>query len=360
MSNPGLYIHVPFCRKKCPYCDFYSVGFNPELNPEYSRDLAEKYADAVLRNIRYYNERYDTVYFGGGTPILLARQIPRILAEVHRTASAEVTVECNPLEMDEETLKILFGCGVNRLSVGVQSMVHRDLRILGRTHTFEQARQAILTANKVGFCDISIDLMLGLPEQDRDTLAYTASQLRKLPITHVSAYLLKIEPNTAFGKNPPPLPSEDEAATSYLTMARMLEGSGFKQYEISNFAKGGMKSLHNLKYWRREEYIGIGAAAHSFYKGKRFATARNLREFISSDYQTELVTDEDPDELEEKIMLGLRLTEGIPKELYSRVQNGLPLIPKEYYTLENGRLSLTPKGFLVSNEIIATLLNYLD
>ncbi len=360
MSNPGLYIHVPFCRKKCPYCDFYSVGFNPELNPEYSRDLAEKYADAVLRNIRYYNERYDTVYFGGGTPILLARQIPRILAEVHRTASAEVTVECNPLEMDEETLKILFDCGVNRLSVGVQSVSDSELRLLGRTHTFEQARQAILTAHKVGFYDISIDLMLGLPEQDRDALAYTASQLRELPITHVSAYLLKIEPNTAFGKNPPPLPSEDETARIYLSAVAMLRDSRFIQYEISNFAKGGMKSLHNLKYWRREKYIGIGAAAHSFYKGKRFAVARNLREFINSDHQTELVTDENPDELEEKIMLGLRLTEGIPKELYSRVQNGLPLIPKEYYTLENGRLSLTPKGFLVSNEIIATLLNYLD
>lgn len=360
MSNPGLYIHVPFCRRKCPYCDFYSVGFNPELNPDFSNDLAERYADAVLRNIRHYNERYDTVYFGGGTPILLARQIPRILAEVHRTASAEVTVECNPLDMDEETLKILYDIGVNRLSVGLQSVSGKDLRLLGRTHTFEQAKQAIMTANKAGFCDISVDLILGLPDQDHTTLVYTISKLRELPITHVSAYMLKIEPNTAFGKNPPPLPSEDEAAAAYLTISRMLDGSGFKQYEISNFAKGGMTSRHNLKYWRREEYIGIGAAAHSFYKGRRFEVARNLREFISSERQIELVTDENPNELEEKIMLGLRLTEGIPEELYSRVQNGLPLIPKEYYTLEKGRLSLTPRGFLVSNEIIATLLNNIN
>ena len=355
----GLYIHVPFCRKKCPYCDFYSVGFNPKKTPEFSADLAGKYADAVIRNIRHYNERYDTVYFGGGTPILLARQIPRILAEVHRTASAEVTVECNPSEMDEETLKILFDCGVNRLSVGVQSVSNRDLRRLGRTHTFEQAKQAIITAVGIGFCDISIDLMLGLPGQDHISLVYMISKLRELPITHVSAYLLKIEPNTAFGKNPPPLPSDDEAAESYLIMGRMLENSRFHQYEISNFAKGGMTSRHNLKYWRREEYIGIGAAAHSFYKGRRFEVARNLREFINSDHQTELVTDGAPNELEEKIMLGLRLMEGIPEELYSHILDGLPLVPKDYYTLGNGRLALTPRGFLVSNEIIATLLEFL-
>lgn len=351
---------MPFCRRKCPYCDFFSVGFQPELNPEFSGGLAERYADAVIRNIRHYNESYDTVYFGGGTPILLAKQIPRILAVVNRTADAEITVECNPLEMSEQTLEILRDCGLNRLSVGVQSVRERDLRFLGRAHTFEQAKQAILTANKAGFRDISVDLMLGLPEQDHAFSDYTIKRLSELPITHVSAYLLKLEQNTVFGKNPPPLPDEDSAAASYLTMVRMLEGSGFDQYEISNFAKGGMTSSHNLKYWRREKYIGIGPAAHSFYKNRRFSVARNLREFIESDRQIEVTEDASPNELEEKIMLGLRLTEGIPEELYSRVESALPLIPKEYYTLENGRLSLTPSGFLVSNEIIATLLNNIN
>lgn len=352
MSNPGLYIHVPFCRKKCPYCDFYSVGFR--------EDLAEQYADAVLRNLRYYNERFDTVYFGGGTPILLARQIPRILAEVHRTASAEVTVECNPLEMDKETLKILRGCGVNRLSVGIQSAVDEELAALGRTHTFEQARQAVLTANKVGFYDISADIMIGTPGQTAETLTRTIGELGDLPLTHISAYMLKIEPNTVFGKKPPALPDEDETAELYLSAVCLLENARFMQYEVSNFARRGMTSRHNLKYWRREEYIGIGAAAHSFYKGKRFAVARNLREFIASEHQTELVTDENPNGIEEKIMLGLRLAEGIPKELWSLIQSGLPLIPKQYYKIENDRLSLTADGFLVSNEIISTLLTYLN
>lgn len=352
MSNPGLYIHVPFCRKKCPYCDFYSVGFR--------EDLAEQYADAVLRNLRYYNERFDTVYFGGGTPILLARQIPRILAEVHRTASAEVTVECNPLEMDKETLKILRGCGVNRLSVGIQSAVDEELAALGRTHTFEQARQAVLTANKVGFYDISADIMIGTPGQTAETLTRTIGELGDLPLTHISAYMLKIEPNTVFGKKPPALPDEDETAELYLSAVCLLENARFMQYEVSNFARRGMTSRHNLKYWRCEEYIGIGAAAHSFYKGKRFAVARNLREFIASEHQTEAITDSAPDELEERIMLGLRLTEGIPKELWSLIQSGLPLIPKQYYKIENDRLSLTADGFLVSNEIISTLLTYLN
>ncbi len=344
----GLYIHVPFCRKKCPYCDFYSVGFR--------EDLANDYADAVLRNIRHYGGRYDTVYFGGGTPILLARHIPRILAEVDRTASAEVTVECNPLEMDKETLTGLFNSGVNRLSVGVQSAVNAELRALGRTHTFEQARQTILTANEVGFYDISADIMLGVPGQDLSSLTYTVRKLRELLITHVSAYLLKIEPNTVFGKKPPALPDEDETAALYLAAVRELEAVGFKQYEISNFAKGGLTSRHNLKYWRREEYLGIGAAAHSFYNGKRFAVKRDIKEFIASESQIEQITDEAPNELEERIMLGLRLTEGIPRELWQRVESALPLIPGQYYKIENDRLSLTPEGFLVSNEIIATLL----
>lgn len=344
----GLYMHVPFCRKKCPYCDFYSVGFREEL--------AAEYADAVLRNIRHYGGCYDTVYFGGGTPILFARHIPRILAEVHRTVSAEVTVECNPLEMDRETLTALFSSGVNRLSVGVQSAVNTELRALGRTHTFEQARQAILTAREVGFYDISADIMLGIPGQDRSSLTYTIGKLCELPITHVSAYLLKIEPNTVFYKNPPALPNDDDTAALYLAAVHRLEALGFKQYEISNFAKGGMTSSHNLKYWRREEYLGIGPAAHSFYNGRRFAVKRDLREFIASEHQIEEITDDAPDELEERIMLGLRLTEGIPKELWERVKSALPLIPEKYYRIENDRLSLTPEGFLVSNEIISTLL----
>lgn len=349
----GLYIHVPFCRKKCPYCDFYSTG--------YSEELAGQYAEAVIRNLRYYDGEYDTVYFGGGTPILLASHIPAILKECRIGSGAEITVECNPVEMNEDALKTLFDCGVNRLSVGVQSAVDSELRALGRTHTFKQAREAILTANRVGFGEISVDLMLGIPGQTAETLGNTISGLGKLPITHVSAYMLKIEPRTVFGKKPPEnLPDEDETAELYLAAVNMLRSIGFEQYEISSFAKSSRKSRHNLKYWRYEEYLGIGAAAHSFYKGRRFAVKRDLRGFIASEHQTEITTDSEINELEERIMLGLRLTEGIPEELWRRLESALPLIPKQYYRLENGRLSLTEEGFLVSNEIISTLLAHLE
>ncbi len=348
MSDLGLYVHVPFCRKKCPYCDFYSVGFR--------EDTAEQYADAVIRNLRYYGERYDTVYFGGGTPILLARHIPRILAECSLAENAEITVECNPCEMDGETLKILLDAGVNRLSVGVQSAVDTELAALGRRHNFAESAKAIHLAHDMGFENISADIMLCIPGQTESSLGYSVNTIEELPITHVSAYLLKIEPNTAFGKNPPALPDEDAAAEMYLQAVRQLKSAGFAQYEISNFARHGMESRHNLKYWRREEYLGIGAAAHSFCKGKRFAVARDILGFVESEHQTEVVTDDAPDETEEKIMLGLRLSEGIPKALWERVQDGLPFIPERYYTIENERLSLTAEGFLVSNGIISTLL----
>lgn len=348
----GLYIHVPFCRRKCPYCDFYSVGYREELS--------EQYADAVIRNLRYYGERYDTVYFGGGTPVLLARHIPRILSECDIADGAEITVEGNPSGLDGEMLKTLRDCGVNRLSLGIQSANDFELERLGRTHTFKQARNAVLTAYKSGFCDISADIMLATPYQDHAALINTIKSLDELPLTHISAYLLKIEPNTLFGKKTPTgIPDEDQAAELYLSAVDMLNDIGFQQYEISNFSKNGFRSRHNLKYWHCEEYLGIGPAAHSFLNGRRFAVARDLREFIASEHQKEVVTDEHPDLTEEKIMLGLRLTEGISQELTERIKNALPLIPKEYYGIKNGRLSLTPPGFLVSNEIISTLLTRL-
>ena len=351
-TNLGLYIHIPFCRKKCPYCDFYSTG--------YTEDLSKQYADAVIRNLRCYGEKYDTVYFGGGTPILAASEIPRILKACKIESGAEITVECNPCEMDRKTLETLYNAGVNRISIGIQSANDTELAALGRMHTFDEARRAVLLAGEVGFRDISADLMLGIPQQTLNSLEYSVNKLSELPLSHVSAYLLKIEPNTVFGKKPPIIPNEDEQAELYLKTVKELRKNGFEQYEISNFARNGMQSRHNLKYWRREEYLGIGAAAHSFYKGKRFAVARNLREFIAEPRQIEQITDDSPDETEEKIMLGLRLCEGIPKELWKRVESGLRLVPKQYYKIEKEHLSLTAEGFLVSNEIISTLLSRIE
>ncbi len=353
MNNPiGLYIHIPFCKRKCPYCDFYSVG--------YDDSLAELYAQAVVRNIRHYGGCFDTVYFGGGTPILLHKHIGEILRAADVAPDAEITAECNPCFINDKTLYSLLSGGVNRLSVGVQSLDDRELRALGRLHDADTAEEAVLSARAAGFENISADLMLAVPQQTVQSLDRTLDRLCSLPIDHVSAYMLKIEPDTPFGRNTPAVPDEDSTADMYLHAVRRLAESGFSQYEISNFAKRGCECAHNLKYWRREEYLGIGPAAHSFYGGRRFEVARDIDGFIASPVQTELTNDNAPDEYEERVMLGLRLSEGIPEELYSPLSGGLKYIPKQYYRLENGRLSLTAEGFLVSNEIISLLLSRME
>lgn len=342
----GLYIHVPFCVRKCPYCDFYSEKF--------SRAESENYVSAVIRNLARYPEKFGTVYFGGGTPALIYPQISGILREIDISDGAEITVECNPDVVNGDILAVLKNAGVNRISFGVQSLNESELSALGRLHGAESAEKAILQAFSAGFRNISADIMLGVPNQTEKSLIGTIDRLAELPLTHVSAYLLKIEQNTPFGKNPPDVPDEEQQAALYLAAVRRLEEHGFRQYEISNFAKDGFQSQHNLIYWNAGEYVGIGPAAHSYYNGKRFAVPRNLADFIGNNAQNEVITDENPDVYEEKIMLGLRLSRGI--SLDDRIERRLRLIPSEYYCIKDGRISLTPKGFLVSNEIISTIL----
>ncbi len=345
MSKPtGLYIHVPFCVKKCPYCDFYSG----EL-----RNKSE-YISAVLRNLRRFPEMYDTVYFGGGTPSLCHTVAGEVLSNVRLSENAEITFECNPETVDCYVFEDLKKAGVNRLSFGVQSLNDSELSALGRIHSAGRAEGMLYEAAKHGFTNVSADLMLGVPQQTRQSLVATIDRLCGLPVTHISAYMLKIEPNTAFGKNPPVVPDDDEQAELYLLAVSELEKRGFRQYEISNFAKEGYESRHNLKYWHCEEYIGIGPSAHSFYKGVRYAVPRSLADFIESDVQPEVPTETDPDSEEEHILLGLRLTEGIP--LTDEIRDRLPLIPKNLYRTDGERLSLTPEGFLVSNNIISMLI----
>ena len=350
MAHRGLYIHIPFCRRKCLYCDFYSVAL--------CDGTAEEYTRAVVRNLLHYGGEFDTVYFGGGTPILLAPYLGEMLKAANIAKNAEITAECNPCEMTPQTLETLRKAGIDRISAGVQSFNDNELTALGRRHDSATARTAFLNARAAGFDNISADLMLGIPQQTGESLARSLETLCSLPITHISAYMLKVEENTPFGRDTPRLPDEDETADMYLQTVQTLAQHGFGQYEISNFAKGVFECRHNLKYWRREEYLGIGPAAHSFIDGRRFAVARDLDGFISSPWQTELTTDSAPDDYEERVMLGLRLREGISEELWRPLENGLKRIPKSYYSTENGRLSLTAEGFLLSNEIISVLLSH--
>ena len=345
----GLYIHIPFCHRKCLYCDFYSVALED--------GLALRYTDAVIRNLRAYGGEFDTVYFGGGTPILLAAHLGEMLRAADIAQGAEITAEANPCEMTDEALEALLKAGVNRISVGVQSLCDNELHSLGRRHDRDTAEKAILRAKRAGFDDISADLMLGIPQQTSESLSETLTRMAELPVTHISAYMLKVEQNTPFGRNTPILPDEDDTADMYLQTVQSLSQHGFHQYEISNFAKDGCECRHNLKYWHAEEYLGIGPAAHSYLYGRRFGVPRDLDAFLASERQREQVTEEAPDPTEERIMLGLRLSEGIPEELWRPRETALKRIPKQYYSIRNGRLSLTAEGFLLSNEIISILLS---
>ncbi len=358
MNKVGLYIHVPFCLSKCPYCDFYSV--------RYETELAKSYAIAVKKNIALYKDvKFDSIYFGGGTPILLWREICDILSDISDKIvdGAEITAEANPCCTDREALSSLKAAGLNRVSFGLQSSVDRELKALGRRHDAFTGEKAVELAYSVGIKNISADIMLGIPEQTPNSAAETVRRFTSLPLTHISAYMLKIEPNTPFAKQKLSLPDEDGYADIYLETVRLLEENGFDQYEISNFAKSGGECRHNLKYWRCEQYIGVGPAAHSYFGGKRFAVPNDLEKFIKCFPQQTRVTDGQPGGFEEYMMLKLRLSEGVDLDkvqaVYSvakrDIERKLKELPNDLYRYENGTVALTPKGFLVSNAVIGIL-----
>lgn len=362
MKNLGLYIHVPFCGKKCGYCDFYSQ--------RYSRSDAEAYVQAVLRNISHYSDpeiTVETIYFGGGTPSLLTPdQITRIIGKIRNCFSiaddCEITLEANPSGLSPEKLHDLRNTGVNRLSIGVQSMIDSELETLGRSHSSQRAKKAVLDASAAGFNNISCDLMLAVPGQTKESLKISANSLTELPISHISAYILKIEKGTPFDCNKirSKIPDDETAAELYLHTVGLLEQRGFRQYEISNFARPGSESRHNCRYWRCEDYIGIGPSAHSCYNGKRFAVENDLGKFIAANVQYVYITDESPCGFEEYAMLRLRLREGLDLretgEKRISIEKKLPpLINAGYISFDGSIISLTPKGFLLSNSIIEYL-----
>lgn len=350
----GLYIHIPFCLSKCPYCDFYSV--------RYSREKAKEYAEAVIRNIRHYREQYDTVYFGGGTPVLLYEHTGDILKAADIAEDAEITVEANPCAVTDKTAEMLAAAGVNRVSLGVQSMHEDELAFLGRRHTPAQVWDAFERLHKAGIKNVSADMMIGLPGQDEDRIYETVTVLMHLGAVHISAYILKIEENTPFAEMELTLPEDDRTAELYLYTAKLLGERGAKQYEVSNFAVPGYECRHNLKYWRCEEYIGIGAAAHSYYKGKRFRVLPDIAAFTRSPVQDTEETDSEAGGWEEYAMLKLRLTEGLSFAEAERFGKAEELrthakkLPASLLNVTENGISLTPEGFLVSNPVIAELI----
>lgn len=367
----GVYVHVPFCIRKCPYCDFYSLPFEDEL--------ADVYTEAVIRAMRthpYGRIQADTLYFGGGTPVLLGHaRLGKILSAARDVfgidETCEITLEANPTASMRDDLVRLRGLGFNRVSIGVQSLIDDELLALGRLHDAKTARRAVLDAAQAGFENISADLMLAVPGQTEDTLARSIDALAALPVNHISAYLLKIEEDTPFfaQKEALALPDEEAAAELYFDCLYFLGTQGFLQYEISNFARDGLVSRHNLKYWRCEEYLGFGPGAHSFLAGKRFYFPRELDRFVRSALPFELaVADGAGGSFEELAMLRLRLTEGLTlggTSLGKQDVGAMLSKAREYerhglVRVLGDNISLTPEGFLLSNSVITGLLAVTD
>ena len=342
MSN-GLYFHIPFCRSKCPYCDFYSV--------KYDKSQSEKYVDRLIDEIKKYNGSFDTIYFGGGTPSILEPELIGKIISASKSQfdiekNVEITVECNPSKNLERDFEKYAEYGVNRISLGMQSARNEERFALGRVAGKSEVAKAIGDAKKSGITNISLDVMLGTPKQTLNTLDETFEFIDKMNVTHISAYMLKIEEGTKFFelKDRLELADEDIVAQMYLRTVDSLKSLGFNQYEISNFSKIGYESRHNLKYWELNEYLGIGATAHSLWGGKRFFYDKNFSIIDDGIGGTE----------EERIMLGLRLNKGIDKSL---IKKDFSQFIKMGLIEDLGKkIALTPDGMLVSNTIINELI----
>lgn len=376
MKTFGLYIHIPFCVKKCAYCDFRSY--------ENMMEYRGAYIDALGRELSSYRgalegRSADTVYIGGGTPsALMPAQIIRLGEHIRKnvtlTPDAEFTIEANPDTGTSEIFLAALAIGANRLSMGLQSADDDELRTLGRIHTAAQFEKSFAAARDCGFKNISLDLMTGLPGQSAASLFRSVDFAAGLNPEHISAYGLKIEEGTRFYKmrRELSLPDEDTEADMYLALTERLSEYGYGQYEISNYAKRGFHSRHNMRYWLGGEYLGVGAAAHSYMDGRRFSNAPDIEGYISAvnargTAVTESVTLSRDDMLFEHIMLRLRTVRGIRHDEFSgefgfdfseRFKGEIKKYTSSGHMLSDAaHTALTPKGFLISNSVITDLLS---
>ncbi|WP_028855364.1 radical SAM family heme chaperone HemW [Psychrilyobacter atlanticus] len=359
----AIYIHIPFCVKKCGYCDFLSFSCE-----EKSKADRSEYVEKLIEEIRLYPSlKYDTVYFGGGTPSLLeVEEIEKILGELSINRGAEITLEVNPQTVDMQKLEGFKKIGINRLSIGIQSFNDEKLKVLGRIHSKEIALKTYNEARKVGFENLSIDLIFATPNQTIEELEEDLDIVERISPEHISIYSLIWEEGTKFmdlldsGKLNP-LDNSLEAKMYELIIDR-LKKIGYLHYEISNFAKKGYEGRHNSKYWKNVEYIGAGLGASGYYKGIRYKNEIELSDYYKKIDNTEkpLMEEEEvseKDRIENYYILGLRLlNEGIEAEdnLYFEKIKGL--CRKGYLKNEEGRYKLTPKGLMFANDVFVEIM----
>ncbi len=363
----SIYIHMPFCVKKCNYCSFVSFSDKKNLTGKYTEALKEEILSYASKD---EHNKIQSLYFGGGTPsVVELNYLEEIVNQVKSTFSfennCEITIEINPATVDLEYLKGLKQIGFNRLSIGVQSFDDKMLKILGRVHGSNDATDTVKNALAEGFENISIDLIYGLPEQTLEQWRETLKKAVSLNIKHISLYGLKIEAGTPFYSDTPKnLPDDELCADMYKAAVEKLTNNGFEHYEISNFAKKSFESKHNLTYWNNQEYFGFGLGAHGYIEGERYSNTVDFEEYLKKDdkiaYKEKL---SEQKIIEEAIFLGLRLRQGIDIEEFKKlydfdlIKNHKTTIDKyldyRFMTIENGCLKLTIDGVLLSNSILA-------
>ena len=374
MKTLGLYLHIPFCRSKCLYCDFCSF-------PRADEARMTEYVAALVRELQKYaplcrEYTVDTVFLGGGTPTtlpasLLEELMGVIFQHYNVAPNAEITAECNPVTGERDLFARMRAAGINRLSIGLQSAHQRELKALGRLHDFNTFAACLADARAAGFDNVSVDVMSGIPHQTPESRLETLQKVLALAPEHISSYDLIIEVGTPFARKEDtlPLPDEDAARRMYLEGIEFLAEHGYKQYEISNFAKASYESRHNLKYWNCDEYLGFGVAAHSDFGGVRFGNSRDIDAYIAGrDITEERSTPDRAERANEYVMLRFRLCEGVDvtafearfgisfEETYGKKL--APFVASGLVCKEGSRYFFSPQGMLVSNAILSEILDF--
>ena len=370
MSNFEIYVHIPFCIAKCKYCSFVSAPAEKEEMERYVNFLCAE----IKQKSNLFNDKLCTsIYFGGGTPSLIDEKlIQKILNTIKNnykiSKNAEISIECNPCTINKKKLINYLNFGINRISFGVQSFCENELKSIGRLHNVNEAKNAIKMAKEVGFNNISADIMIGIPNQTKESLNKTINEVVELDVNHISCYMLMLEENTPLfeevinGKVS--VASEDECVQMYNMVYEQLKQRGYDRYEISNFAKTGFECKHNLGYWNLSEYIGFGVSAHSYYNNRRIANSDKMEDYLCyKNITIEELSNEQ--KVEEMIMLGLRCSSGV--DINELKKLGFDIINEKYQeikqlkdggliVIENNRIKVTPNNFGVCSAIILKLI----
>ncbi|MCB9360728.1 MAG: radical SAM family heme chaperone HemW [Flavobacteriales bacterium] len=369
----GIYIHIPFCKQKCSYCDFH---FSTSL--KYKSSLIDALIKEIESKKGILKENISSIYFGGGTPSLLSNDDLLLIIDALNknytiTPTVEITFECNPDDISKTKLNHLKNAGINRLSIGIQSFFEEDLKLFNRAHNSTQAKKSILLSQDAGFDNITVDLIYGSPLLTQQKWEDNLTQIGKLNIPHLSAYTLTVEPNTALQhqvkSNQIQLPSDEQAIAQFKTLIEMTEGFGLNQYEISNFGKEDYYSYHNSNYWKGVEYLGFGPSAHSYINNKRIWNISNNIKYIKAINETKKYWEEEViDEItayNEYILTRLRTIWGIEKNYISEnfnlyifnhfIKELAPYLKSSYLQVSNNKITLTKEGIFIADKISSDL-----